>query len=290
MFRRREMLSAVAALPFAGLGGPAAADGASDLAGQLRFDAPDRLLEMFMRLSGSLDERLVIWWMEGTRYGVVDAFVTPLYGMKVGMFHRFFRQDDGSYRLAMFELTYYTDLDTGHLLESYRNPYTNAHNTVRHVRLGPLIRHQTVNGLHVDPPDEAVKDYWSRLGPATVHDGLVWIQSDVRARIELPSPKAPPIKINHYTTVLGQVADAENPQVQSAPASLAFQNILRWEPWMKMDDHPGMMMSRAAGRKLEDPASLPGAYLAMARKMHPRLIEDPVLSLERQVQHIRDGV
>ena len=59
------------------------------------LDKPEELLTAFMRLSGSLDDRLIIWWMEGLRYGVVDARAKLLFGMQVGMFHRFFRQADG---------------------------------------------------------------------------------------------------------------------------------------------------------------------------------------------------
>ena len=87
---------------------------------------PRDLLDAYQRLSGSFDDRLVIWWMSGTRYGVVNAQSRALYGMEVGMFHRFYRQPDGSFRIAFFELTYYSDLATGALLESFENPYTSA--------------------------------------------------------------------------------------------------------------------------------------------------------------------
>ena len=66
---------------------------------------PD-LLDTWIRLAAASDERLVIWWMTGQRYGVVDARSTLLYGMQVGIFQRFFAQPDGSWKIAMFELTY----------------------------------------------------------------------------------------------------------------------------------------------------------------------------------------
>jgi hypothetical protein len=246
---------------------------------------PQRLLTAFMRLSGSLDNRLVIWWMDGRRYGVVGARATLMYGMKVGMFHRFFRQPDGSYKLAMFELTYYTDLATGELLETYENPYTGQTNRVMHVRLGPDIRHQTSTGL-ADPGDPMVHDYHSGLGPALIRGDDVWIPTDVEATIKFPNPKAPEIILNHYTTVHGSLRDAIDPDVVSAPATLAFQNILKWEPWMRMGDHPGHMMSRAAGRKLESVDDLPADYLDMAARVHPKLIADPIATLEKLTREL----
>ena len=59
-----------------------------------------------------------------------DGLATLLFGMKVGMFQRFIREPDGSFRVAMFELTYYTDLKTGRLLETFNNPYTGETNQV----------------------------------------------------------------------------------------------------------------------------------------------------------------
>jgi hypothetical protein len=278
MLTRRDALHlAVAGSLSLLLGTAGSIANASSEAGIL--DQPEDLLTAFMRLSGSLDDRLIIWWMEGLRYGVVDARAKLLFGMLVGMFHRFFRQPDGSYKLAMFELTYYTDLATGQLLEQFENPYTGETNRVSHVRLGPEVRHQTIEGI-ARPDNPMVHDFNSTLGPPLIRGDDVWIPTDVEARIKFPKPTAPEIILNHYTTVHGRLSDALNPELASAPATLAFQNILKWEPFMRMGDHPGHLMSRAAGRKLESINELPDYYLAMAEKKHAKFIADPIATLE----------
>lgn len=243
-------------------------------------DLTDRqqLLLAFMRLGASLDDRLVIWWMDGVRYGVVDAKAKALFGMKVGMFHRFFRRASGDYKLAMFELTYYTDLASGELLEDFENPYTGKTNTVAHVRLGPEIRRQTRYGL-ADPENSMVHDYRSSLGPAMINGDQLWIPTSVQATIRFPKPTAPEILLNIYTTVQGKLSDAVNPDLLSAPATLAFQNVLKWEPFMGMGERPGHMMSRAAGAKLHSIDELPADYMACAERMHPKFIADPVATL-----------
>ncbi len=250
-----------------------------------------QLLDAWMRLAGAMDERLVIWWMEGLRYGVIDARSRLLYGMQVGIFQKFFAQPDGSWKIAMFELTYYTDLESGELLREWRNPYTGETNRVRHVRLGPEIRLQTAAGQSPDPDDailqSMVSEYHTTLGPEIVSAGQIWLPTSVEGLITLPSPKAPPIRLNHYTTVSGSLSDALNPDTLSAPSTIAFQNVLHWEPWMSMGDHPGHLMSRAAGRKMERIDELPAVYLAMAREVHPKLIADPEIMLSRVEQTIR---
>ncbi len=244
------------------------------------LDDPARLLQAYQRLSGSLDNRLIIWWMTGTRYGVVDAKSTALYGMQVGMFHRFYEQPDGSYKLAFFELTYYTDLNSGELLEEFDNPYTGETNRVRHVRLGPEIRQLTTSGLTTDA-NEFIRDYRTSLGPAVINGDRVWIPASVEATIKFPKPTAPEILLNIYTTVQGRLSDALNPALLSAECSLEFHNVLKWEPWMQMGDHPGHMMSTASGRKLERVAELPPDYVAMAKQVHPKYMDDPVASLKK---------
>ena len=270
---RLMMAGAVTAAPRVSL-----ANDRGHAAGDPDLTDPEQLLLAFMRLGASLDDRLVIWWMDGVRYGVVDAQAEALFGMKVGMFHRFFRQLDGDYKLAMFELTYYTDLASGALLEEFANPYTGETNRVAHVRLGPEIRRQTSRGL-ADPGNTMVHDYRSSLGPAMINGDLLWIPTSVHATIKFPKPTAPEILLNIYTTVQGRLSEAVDPGLQSAPATLAFQNVLKWEPFMRMGDRPGHMMSRAAGRKLQSVDELPADYLACAERMHPQLIEDPIATL-----------
>ncbi|MDP6436809.1 MAG: DUF1838 family protein [Gammaproteobacteria bacterium] len=253
--------------------------------------ADPETLRAWMKLAGSLDDRLVIWWMDGVRYGVVDSMARPLHGMKIALFQRYFEQPDGYWKLAMFELTYYTDLESGKLLNTFANPYTGETNTVRHVRLGPDIRHQTADGQLADPDDAAMqsflKQYSTSLGPALVSGDHVWIPTSVEAEIVFPSPKAPSIRISHYTTVLGSLHDVNNPDIISAPCTLAFQNVIKWEPWMQMGEHPGHGMSKAAGRKLERVDDLPADYLEMAHRVHPKLIKDPVATLAGKVAEIR---
>jgi hypothetical protein len=60
--------------------------------------------------------------------------------------------------------------------------------------------------------------------------------------------------------------------------------VLKWEPFLHMSDHPGHMMSRAAGRKLESVDDLPADYVAMAERMHGKFFADPVATLDKLLQ------
>jgi hypothetical protein len=245
----------------------------------------NELLEAYVRLSGSLDDRLIIWWMDGKQYAVINGKAKALFGMKVGMFHRFFRQPDGNFKIAFFELTYFTNLETGELLRTFDNPYTGETNTVSQTRLGPEIRLLTQDGLS-SPGNPMVKDYASSMGPARVNNGMIWIPSSVEAMIKFPKPTAPEIALSIYTTVSGHVDAAFDPSQVSVPCAFSFSNAQRWIPWMRMGDIPGHLMGVADGRKMEQMSELPEDYMACAREVHSKYIDDPVATLAKQTQQI----
>jgi hypothetical protein len=239
-------------------------------------------LEALVKLSGSLDERLTLWWMEGLRYGVIDDIATPTFGFQIGFFNLHQKISNNAYRLTQMELTYYTDLESGELLETYDNPYTGKTNRVMQVRFGPMVRTQTLEGLM--PSDNeagAVKSFNAQTGPVTAFDGDIWIPTAVSASVELPFPSKPTLNLNQHTTFHGKLVDVNDPDVLAAPANLIFNNALSWEPWLQMWDHPGYSMGRAWGKKLLSMDELPERYLKLVQKVHPKLIEDPLSDLQK---------
>ncbi len=151
---------------------------------------------------------------------------------------------------------------------------------MRQVRLGPEVRELTSSGLGT-APSPLLRSYRSSLGPAVVNGATVWIPSSVEAAIKFPKPSAPEILVNIYTTVQGSLREALDDRLISANCTLEFHNVLKWEPWMQMGDHPGHMMSTASGRKLESVEELPPHYLAMAAEVHGKYIADPAALLAK---------
>jgi len=247
--------------------------------------AGKELLETYVRLSGSFDDRLIIWWMDGKQYAVINGKAEAMFGMKVGMFHRFFRQSDGNFKIAFFELTYFTDLQTGELLRRFDNPYTGETNTVSQIRLGPEIRLLTQQGLS-SPNNPMVQDYASSMGPVRVSNGMIWIPTSVEAMIRFPKPTAPEIALSIYTTVSGHTDAAFDTSKASVPCAFSFSNTQRWMPWMRMGDIQGHLMGVADGCKLEQMSELPEDYIACAREVHGNYIDDPIAALDKQTQKI----
>ena len=77
-----------------------------------------------MLMRGALDDRLVMGFISGRYYGVVEEELRPLYGLVGATFARYRPRPDGGYDGATYEIPFFTDLATGEVMERWRNPYT----------------------------------------------------------------------------------------------------------------------------------------------------------------------
>ena len=85
--------------------------------------ATETNLRRFVKMRGALDGRLVIGCVAGRYSGVVEGQVTPLFGVVSAVFSLYRRRND-SFEVASLEQAYYTDLQSGLVLEHWKNPYT----------------------------------------------------------------------------------------------------------------------------------------------------------------------
>ena len=138
-------------------------------------DPWDRLTAL-AKLRGSIDGTTVMWWMKGVRFGVVDEIVTPLFGMLIGSFQTMQPVEGEGYMLNMLELSYFTDLETGAVLDTFVNPYNGKLCEVPEQRLGPYPVMLKSGGVVLpDVPAFGDIDLTTRVGPAIVQGDDVWI-------------------------------------------------------------------------------------------------------------------
>ena len=279
---RRHFVAASAAVAAST---PALAAAATSTAGKPagRLDAtnPAAVMNALVKLRGSQDGKPAFWWLKGPRYGVVGTQVTPLFENLVASWHRFVRQADGSYKVTVVELSYYVDLKTGELLERWRNPITGTMNDVEYIVFGPVTATLTPAGI--TPPEStpgAELRVRPTIGVIAQHQDDIWVQEDVSATILPKVAGRAPYSGNDLATYHGsvkQVLDASRP---SAEASIHYQSMTDWRTWMKMGDVKGTLMARSTGRKVWAVEDMPRDILALAKRMHPRIIGNPIAALE----------
>ena len=266
------------------------------------FDPTDAasVLRTLFRMRGSEDGRISMGWLKGQRYGVVDAEITPLMGMVTGTFARNRVLEDGSISLTSFELAFYTDLDTGEVLDKLTMPYTGKAVDVPRLMLGPgqsVIKpgfHEVreMGGEEIAPEGDrsgsetAMRPTGSMrferwLGPVTVKEGHVWITETSSAGVTPAEPGARKVVYSESVTYKAAYDDVMNPDLPAVASTLGYTGITSWRPWMEMGDHPGQTTSHAMGSRTFNVDGLPDDYRAMSEKYYPDALANPGAVLDR---------
>ncbi len=100
-----------------------------DFRTKIDFTDPIWTRDTFVRIDADIDPaKEKCGWLKGRAYGVRDnEKVRPLFEVEGFSFTRTKRLEDGSYRRMLREIVFYRDLETGKILETWHNPYTNEH-------------------------------------------------------------------------------------------------------------------------------------------------------------------
>ena len=245
----------------------------------LDLDDPWDRLTALAKLRGSIDGAMVMWWMKGVRYGVVDDMLNPLFGMLIGSFMRMEPAEEG-FMMNMLEMSYFYDLESGAIIDTFVNPYTGNEVQIPEQRLGPFPILMRPTGVVLpDVPAFGDVDLTTRVGPAITQGDDLWIRDDSSVKVDSDHPMMGKHTYNELVTYRGQLSDINNPDLPSAPADVIFQSVTSWREWFEADDVGGNTTARAAGSKIHRVEDFPPEYLAAARERHPDIMADPEAAL-----------
>jgi len=231
----------------------------------------------------AVDERPVLWWKTGTKYGVIEGNITPLWNMWVFFVQRVVEHRDDSFDVASLEAVYLTDVDTGALLDTWHNVYTGETLPVPGQLMGPETQTFGGDGAPVRSALPGINiERTHSLGPATLAGDDVWLAIDSSAVVtRTQEPDARPFRVNDLETFNAKLSDVLDPDLESAPATAALHLISSWQTWLNMGARPGSQVTRLVARKTFDPADLPDGLTKLMRRLHPDILHDPAAALER---------
>ena len=226
-----------------------------------------------VKMRGTFGTEMVMGYVAGRYYGYSEGRMTPLFGLLAGTFTQHRLLANGDVQGVTFELAYFTDWDTGELLERWKNPYTHRTVDVPRFRTEPgrftisregRIVTETVpaGGTHVD----------LFLEPVVVGND-VWITEANQTQVPTADP-ARPFFYNELVTMHALQSDLDNASLKSVPTAMNFQSEVSWRPWQQMGDTPGHLVGNAAGRKLTRIDDFPERYIPWSRKYHPDVFVD----------------
>lgn len=235
---------------------------------------------IYRKLAFSMSDEPGYWWLKGRRYGLVDAELTPLWDMHIGIFFKTRNVSDaGQFDVTSVSISFYTDIDNGEFITNVKNPFTGKMVAVNYfppkaetVRFDNAGRMDSGAG-----PGGLVSS--GTIGPAWIEGDQVWVQGDHILRRDA-STGVSRIRVNDMTTYFGGKRDVADKSVKSAPAGQTFSDINTWPSWLEMGAQPGSYYSRVFGHKVASYERMPQRFRQLMLSQHPNIANDPPKFLE----------
>ncbi|AJP72813.1 DUF1838 family protein [Sphingomonas hengshuiensis] len=254
------------------------------------FKDPKWNRDTFARLEGDLDPtKEKIGWIKGRAVGVREnERVRPLFDVEGFSVVRLKQLEDGSWRKLLREIVFYRDIQTGKIMDSWQNPYTNE--TVKVVPIANDPFNFTIGEFAPEPPSYGGlnKDKPPRrpllLDWDTAPNNMILLKT----AIDLFYPNAlNPAKwvressgamnrVSEYFTYYIDRADIENPRLTHIPHVGAWSRITPWLPWMLMGAAPGHISYVCSYGSMEEGIrGLAPDLVAAARAMDEKWLHAP---------------
>jgi len=239
---------------------------------------PEHLHFMHRKLAYRLNDGLTYWNIEALRMGFRDGVLTPFWKLHAGIVYKTKTLSEFRYSNQAILKIFYTDIKTGELLESFDNPYTGE--TLDVVQPKLLKTEERIFGLRGIEGNEygAIANLSKNedIGPARISGDDIWLNADLVMRSEPPNKRNRLLQVNDWLTYLGKMSELRDPNIQSANATLTFNDLNTFNhSWIGMDDLENVWsISRGFGRKSESAEGLPNNWKQFVAKTNPELLTD----------------
>ncbi len=246
--------------------------------------------DAYARMVGDLDfGKQKFGWFKGDVLGVRPGErVRKLFGFEGFSYARLKKTDGDQYEKLLREVGFYTDPDTGDVLEEYRNPYTDElvkvvpiANDPFNQRIGPV---RTLGGPSYGGLNKAKRKTIPFLLPwQEVGNNKVLVARDIH--LFYPSalqpekwPRESSGKMNRVSemfTFTVSKSDLANPDLTSIEHAGSWYRITPWLPWMLMGQAEGHCQYNCVQGAFHNTDMLSPKVRAYAEKHYPKYFEAP---------------
>jgi len=272
----------------------------------LDFSKPEDNLYAFPKLFSRLDGEPNFGVYQGVCFGQVpDQALTPLFGLLGFGVNQTWRRPDGRIEIRLKELAFYTDLASGEILRTWKNPYNDGEEVeVYHVANDPQnsLWGTTMPRIQVGDHAEAQSPTEPLLLPWQVDGDDVSMTLDLILKYPnvLEPQRWPRESVSDTTwasehwTFFAKLSDLEDRDLPSAPYRMQMERVSQWLPWMLMgqsrtrsEPHPGFMFGRATARKCRRGVDdLPRILRDHAERHYPAFLSPPAAWSEPNVSSV----
>jgi len=237
------------------------------------LDKPADLVEAYIKTVGDISGKETF-----TYATVVVMAIVPgergrkLFTLEVVGAGRYLPIEGGFQRLHR-EVGLYTDLETGEVMSTWRNPFIDREVEVIHIQNDPVNFPYTV-----EQQSGPRKILYDDLGDMVAfHREVMLRYPSALTRAEYPLHSAGDwYEAAELFNSFVSRADLENPELTSAPETGSWSRIGPWLPWMEMADRPGHLLYHGRSTKLEGGvADLPPRLRSYIEEKLPKYLSAP---------------
>ena len=220
----------------------------------------------------------------GFRPGEAGRDLFGIMGMGTGRLIPF--EDKPGFTNVRRECGYYFDLDTGEVLDTWVNPYTNEEVDVLHIANPQINRplEPVIRGARLyDDPAEADKEPEPYLLDWQVAGDMLFAEQHVHLYAKNPldpeiwkrESAGPMVRITDSTSYVCSLADMQNEALTTIPESGKWVHVRPWQPFMLMGDAPGHFMFRCFTGSASRVDDLPQDIVAVVEERNPDFFNAP---------------
>lgn len=208
-------------------------------------------LNDFMRIRGDASGGETVYHWTGTVYSYVpDQKKQTLFRFEGFNIARTLPRENG-FELLTREAAFFQDPRTGEILETWMNPFTGSEVAVQHIWNDPVNQDLTF--------DEEYLPLIRAILPSTDLGSQVCFNNDIFPFYPNPMPRGEYPEFsqsdNYQSAEFFQFfvnkSDLADSLQASVPASISWNRLSPWMPFMRMGDRQGMLVFSCRGRKLE---------------------------------------
>jgi hypothetical protein len=236
-------------------------------------DPEDRLAAIVRMRSGA--GKAALWWYQGTFFAKPEGEITrPLMRIDGASRVSFEPAGSGVYHSRMDEAGFFSDLETGRLLDQWRNPLNGKMVEPEHYRSGAasLITADSVRPDIEQLPPGIV--FEGRMTPFVSHGDSTWVSEELFVSAPSQDPREPDLKVQtSLATFHSRLSELDDPGLDFVPCELNYSTLATWRGWLEMGDRPGVISWRLVGSKLRSADELPARLTERLRERQPDLLE-----------------
>jgi hypothetical protein len=281
------LLALIAAPPFARAGDGAAAAGLKGPA--LDLTTADGNVTAMAKLAADLDlGRTKHGWYDGVLLGIAPGGpARELVGIKGMSSQRLTKlKDRPGWLVLQKEVGFFTDLETGRALDTWRNPFTNEDVQPFHIAnpavnrpIEPVVRdtrfYDTVAGSA--PKERPFVLDWRIAGDRAFVEqrSHVWAKNPLDPQVWKRESAGPQIQVSDLQSYTVRIADLQDPKRTSVPYWGHWTHWRPWQPWMLMGDRAGGCLYSATTGSAGSLEDLPQDIVSLVRERRPEFLVAP---------------